>query len=163
MYRTGQLDCGPGINWAVRQQDLEALKKTHPHLRYQDYLSQSGSVVTMRTDMPPFTDVRVRRAISHAIDRQAIIEAVWGRGAPTPAVSRGLVEWALPIDQLGAGAQYYEYDPQESRRLLAEAGYPKGFKTQLTVTSGLGRDMVDQAQLVQRFLKDIGLDAVLKI
>src|SRR5262252_10420511 len=54
MYRTGQLDCGPGINWAVRQQDLEALKKTHPHLRYQDYLSQSGSVVTMRTDMPTF-------------------------------------------------------------------------------------------------------------
>src|SRR5215813_10852747 len=103
MYRTGQLDCGPGINWAVRQQDLEALKKTHPHLRYQDFLSQSGSVVTMRTDMPPFTDARVRRAISHAIDRQAIIEAVWGRGAPTPAVSRGLVEWTLPIDQLGAG------------------------------------------------------------
>ena len=163
MYRTGQLDCGPGINWAVRQQDLEALKKTHSHLRYQDYLSQSGSVVTMRTDMPPFTDVRVRRAISHAIDRQAIIEAVWGRGAPTPAVSRGLVEWTLPIDQLGAGAQYYEYDPQEARRLLAEAGFPKGFKTQLTVTSGLGRDMVDQAQLVQRFLKDIGLDAELKI
>ena len=30
MYRTGQLDCGPGINWAIRQQDLEALKKTSP-------------------------------------------------------------------------------------------------------------------------------------
>jgi ABC-type oligopeptide transport system substrate-binding subunit len=30
MYRTGQLDCGPGINWAVRQQDLEVLKKSHP-------------------------------------------------------------------------------------------------------------------------------------
>jgi peptide/nickel transport system substrate-binding protein len=42
MYRTGQIDCGPGINWAVRQQDLEALKKSHPHLVYQDFLSQSG-------------------------------------------------------------------------------------------------------------------------
>src|SRR5881296_2600651 len=31
MYRTGQLDCGPAANWSVRQQDLEALKKTHPH------------------------------------------------------------------------------------------------------------------------------------
>src|SRR5712692_2519557 len=163
MYRTGQLDCGPGINWAVRQQDLEALKKTHPHLRYQDFLSQSGSVVTMRTDMPPFTDARVRRAISHAIDRQAIIEAVWGRGAPTPAVSRGLVEWTLPIDQLGAGAKYYEYDPKEARRLLAEAGFPKGLKTQLTVTSGLGRDRVDEAQLVQGYLKDVGIEVELKI
>ena len=163
MYRTGQLDCGPGINWAVRQQDLEALKKSHPHLRYQDYLSQSGSVVTMRTDQPPFTDVRVRRAISHAIDRQALIEAVWGRGAPTAAVSRGLAEWTLPIDQLGAGAKYYEYDPKEARRLLAEAGFPKGFKTQLMVTSGLGRDRVDEAQLVQNYLKDVGIEAELKI
>jgi peptide/nickel transport system substrate-binding protein len=163
MYRTGQLDCAPGINWAVRQQDLEALKKTHPHLRYQDYLSQSGSVVTMRTDMPPFTDARVRRAISHAIDRHAIIEAVWGRGAPTPAVSRGLVEWTLPVDQLGAGAKYYEYAPKEARRLLAEAGFSKGFKTQLTVTSGLGRDRVDEAQLVQGYLKDVGIEAELKI
>src|SRR3989475_3352675 len=163
MYRTGQLDCGPGINWAVRQQDLETLKKSHPHLVYQDYLAQSAGVINMRTDMPPFTDVRVRRAISHAIDRQALIEAVWGRGAPTAAVTRGLVEWSLPIDQLGAGAKYYQYDPKEARRLLAEAGDPKGFKTQLTVTNGLGRGQVDDAQLVQRFLKEVGIEAELKI
>jgi peptide/nickel transport system substrate-binding protein len=163
MYRTGQLDCGPGINWAIRQQDLEALKKSHPHLMYQDFLSQTAGVLNMRTDMPPFNDVRVRRAISHAIDRQSLVEAVWGRGAPSSAVARGLVEWTVPIDQLGAGAKYYEYDPKEARRLLAEAGFPKGFKTQLTVTSGLTRDLVDDAQLVQRFLKDVGIDAELKI
>jgi peptide/nickel transport system substrate-binding protein len=163
MYRTGQLDCGPGINWAVRQQDLEALKKTHPHLRYQDFLSQTSSVITMRTDMPPFTDVRVRRAISHAIDRQALIDTVWGRGAPTAAVPRGLAEWTLPIDQLGAGARYYQYAPEEARRLLAQAGHPKGFKTQLTVTNGLGRDRVDEAQLVQHYLKEVGIDAELKL
>ena len=48
------------------------------------------------------------------------------RAAPTAAVSRGLVEWTLPIEQLGPGARYYEYDPKEARRLLAEAGYAKG-------------------------------------
>jgi peptide/nickel transport system substrate-binding protein len=163
MYRTGQLDCGPGINWAVRQQDLEAFKKSHPHLRYQDFLSQTSSVITMRTDMPPFNDVRVRRAISHAIDRTGINEAVWVRAAPTAPVSRGLAEWTLPIDQLGPGARYYEYDPKEAQRLLAEAGYPKGFKTQLTVTNGLGRDRIDEAVLVQRYLKDVGIEAELKI
>src|SRR5262245_11876294 len=71
-----------------------------------------------------------------------------GPGAPTPAVSRGLVDWSLPIDQLGAGAKYYQYSPQEARRLLADAGFPKGFKTQLTVTSGLGRDRVGEGELV---------------
>jgi ABC-type transport system substrate-binding protein len=70
----------------------------------------------------------MRRAISHAIDRQGLIEAVWGRGEPTSAVGRGLVEWALPVDQLGAGAKYYQYDPKEARRLLAGAWYPNGFK-----------------------------------
>jgi peptide/nickel transport system substrate-binding protein len=163
MYRTGQIDVGPQQNNAVRQQDLEALKKTHPHLHYQDIFSNVPGVVFMRVDMAPFNDVRVRRAISHAIDRQGLIEAVWGRGAPTPAVACGLTEWSLPIDQLGAGAKYYQYDPKEARRLLAEAGHPKGFKTQLTVTGGLSRDLIDDAQLVQGYLKDVGIEAELKI
>jgi peptide/nickel transport system substrate-binding protein len=163
MYRTGQIDCGPAAGWGVRQQDVEALKKTHPHLHYRDILSIVTQVIMMRTDQPPFNDVRVRRAISHAIDRHGLIDAVWGRGEPTSAVGRGLVEWALSIDQLGAGAKYYQYDPKEARRLLAEAGFPKGFKTQLTVTTGLGRDLVDDAQLVQRFLKDVGIEAELKL
>ncbi len=163
MYRTGQIDCGPQPGWAVRQQDLDSLKQSHPQLSYRDMLSIVTQVIIMRTDMPPFNDVRVRRAISQAIDRQALIEAVWGRGEPTAAVGRGLVEWSLPIEQLGEGAKYYRYDPKEARRLLAEAGYPRGFKTQLTVTPGLGRDLVDDAQLVQRYLKEVGIEAELKL
>src|SRR5438105_85471 len=163
MYRTGQIDCGPAPWWSVRQQDLEAFKQSHPHLMYQDFVSNVTNAIFLRTDMPPFNDVRVRRAISHAIDRQALIESVSGRGELTPAVARGLVEWSLPIDQLGAGAKYYQYDPKEARRLLAEAGFPKGFKTQLTVSGGFGRDLVDDAQLVQHYLKDVGIEAELKI
>ena len=163
MYRTGQIDCGPWHWWSVRQQDLETLKKSHPNLVYQDFLSNVTNAIFMRTDMPPFNDVRVRRAISHAIDRQGLIDAVWVRGAPTPAVARGLVEWSLPIDQLGVGAKYYQYDPREARRLLAEAGYPAGFKTQITVTPGFGRDLIDDAQLVQQYLKDVGIETEMKI
>jgi len=163
MYRTGQIDCGPAPWWSVRQADLESLKKSHPHLMYRDFLSIVTGGITMRTDQPPFNDVRVRRAISQALDRQGLIEAVALRGEATPAIGRGLAEWSLPVDQLGAGAQYYQYDPKEARRLLAEAGFPKGFKTQLTATSGLGRDLVDVAQLVQRFLKDVGIAAELRL
>src|SRR5215470_11288074 len=118
MYRAGQLDCGPEFGWRVRQHDLEALKQSHPQLLYQDYLFTNSQRIFMRTDQPPFTDVRVRRAISHAMDRQAIIDAAYPRGEPTAAVPRGLTEWSLPIDQLGAGAKYYQYDPKEARRLL---------------------------------------------
>jgi peptide/nickel transport system substrate-binding protein len=163
LYRTGQLDAGPWHWWSVRQQDLEALKQTHPHLMYQDFLSTVSHAIYMRTDQPPFSDVRVRRAISQAIDRQAIIEAVFIKGEPTPAVSRGLPEWSPRIDELGAAAKYYQYNPKEAKRLLAEAGFSKGVKTPLTVTTGLGRDLIDAAQLAQRYLKDVGIEAELKL
>ena len=163
MYRTGQLDCGPEVGWRVRQHDLESLKQSHPQLRYQDSLFPNSSRLFMRTDQPPFNDVRVRRALSQAMDRQALIEAVWGRGEPTAAVPRGLQEWSLPVDQLGAGAKYYQYDPKEAKRFLAEAGFPNGLKTPLHATGGFGPDFLDAVQLVQRSLKDVGIEAELKL
>jgi peptide/nickel transport system substrate-binding protein len=164
MYRTGQIDCGPAPQWSVRQQDLDALKKSHPHLVYQDYLSTvTNAVLYLRTDLPPFTDVRVRRALSLAIDRQGLIEAVYMRGEPTPAIARGATEWSLPIDQLGEGARYYQYDPKEARRLLADASVAKGWKTSIATTNGYGPDLLDAVQLVQHFLKDVGIEAELKV
>jgi peptide/nickel transport system substrate-binding protein len=163
MYRTGQLDSGPGANWLVRQPDLESLKQSHPQLHYQDIQLNNATTIWMRTDKPPFNDVRVRRAISQAIDRQAMIEAVWVRGVLSPAVPPGLAEWSLPMEQLGEGAKYYQYNPKEARRLLAEAGYAKGLKTTLTATGGYGRDLIDAVQMVLRDLKAVGIEAELKL
>src|SRR6266568_4221876 len=56
MYRSGQFDCGAAPWWGVRQEDLESLKKTHPHLVYQDFLSTVSHAIYMRTDQPPFND-----------------------------------------------------------------------------------------------------------
>src|SRR5262249_5917231 len=112
---------------------------------------------------PPFNDVRVRRAISQAIDRQGLIEAVWMRGQPSPDIAPGLAEWSLPIDQLGEGAKYYQYDPKEAKPLLTEDGYHQSVKTLLTTTGRYGRDLLDAAQMVQRYLKEVGIEAELKI
>jgi peptide/nickel transport system substrate-binding protein len=163
MYRSGQIDTGPGANWLVRQPDLESLKQSHPQLRYQDIQAINAQAIWMRTDKSPFAEVRVRRAISHAIDRQGMIEAVWVRGELSPAVPPGLAEWSLPVDQLGEGAKYYRYDPKEAKRLLTEAGFAKGFKSTLTVTSGYGRDLIDAVQMILRDLKAVGIEAELKL
>jgi len=163
MYRTGQLDCGPWHWWAARQEDLDAMKTSHPHVRYQDFLSNVTHGIYMRTDQAPFNDVRVRHAISHAIDRQAILDAVFLKGELTPAISRGVPAWSPRIDELGPGATYYQHDPPEAKRLLAAAGFPKGFKTHLWTTPGLGPALLDATQLAQRHLKEVGIEAELKI
>ena len=86
------------------------------------------------------------------------------RGEPTPAIARGATEWSLPIDQLGAGAKYYQYDPKEARRLLAEAGFAQRVLRRRSLPpGGYGPDLVDAVQLVQRYLKDVGIEAEMKI
>ena len=74
----------------------------------------------------PLRDVRVRRALSMAVDRQAIVERLM-EGAATPAGQ------FLPPGVTGhvPDVQPTRYDPEGARRLLAEAGYPNGFRIQL--------------------------------
>ena len=82
----------------------------------------------MRTDQAPFNDVRVRRAISQAVDRQGSSTPSFS-GRAEPAMSPGLAEWSPPSTSSARGRKYYQHDPQEARRLLAEAGFPNGLKT----------------------------------
>src|SRR5438093_12860549 len=103
---------------------MDVLKKTQPQLDYQDFLGNMVHAISLRTDQPPFTAVRVRRAISRAIDRRALIDAVGIRGEPSGPLSRGLKEWALPVDQLGEGAKYLRYGPRRTRLLSAGPGTP---------------------------------------
>jgi peptide/nickel transport system substrate-binding protein len=71
----------------------------------------------------PFQDVRVRRAVNHAIDRNAIVRTVMrGQARPTSLmIGPGVNGFTEAADRLP------EYNPDLSRRLLAEAGYPNGF------------------------------------
>jgi peptide/nickel transport system substrate-binding protein len=89
--------------------------------------------IYFRTDQKPFNDVRVRRAVSLAIDRKAWSDSILeGEGCidagPVPCA---LADWKLPASKMEpAKAKYLVgYDPQEAKRLLAEAGYPNGFTT----------------------------------
>ena len=120
--------------------------------------------ISMRTDKTPFSDVRVRQAISLAIDRQGIIDAdARGRRASsTRPVPAALKEWALPIDQLGEGAQYYQHDPAEAKRLLAAAGYPERLPGHASASRPTApRSSSTPMQLVLKYLKDVGIDAKL--
>lgn len=102
----------------------------------------------------PFKDVRVRRAISMAINRQAIVDRVM-EGVAIPAGQ------LLPKGFFGVSPniQVPTYNPQGAKKLLAEAGYPDGFK--LTI-HGPNDRYINDAQIVQavaQMLSRIGIEA----
>ncbi|CAH2600969.1 ABC transporter substrate-binding protein [Rhodovastum atsumiense] len=98
----------------------------------------------------PMTKVKVRQAIAHAIDRQAIAKNIMQGG------SRAIDTPCFPT-QFGCDpsvAVRYAYDPARARALLAEAGYPDGFRTEMISY------LLPQFEApVQGYLKAVGIDA----
>ncbi|HYB41692.1 MAG TPA: ABC transporter substrate-binding protein, partial [Candidatus Methylomirabilis sp.] len=147
------------VDWV---QLKDALHQKRPRLQTADFTTPVMSHISMRTDKAPWSDVRVRRAMSMAIDRKGIVDATMeGMGAMNPAVPAALREWSIPMDQLGDGARYYRYDAAAARKLLAEAGYPKGFTATMDFTTYGSTLLVDVCQLVMKHLKDVGIEVKL--
>lgn len=165
-FLAGKYDIGwefPGqINRVDWVQIKDTLKQKRPNLKVQEFPANVFNHISMRVDQKPFSDVRVRRAMSLAIDRQGYIDAILeGVGVMNPPVPAALKDWSLPMSQLGEGAKYYRYDPKEAKRLLAEAGYPNGFPGTICFTTYGSTVLVDGAQFVIKNLKDVGIDAKL--
>ena len=88
--------------------------------------TEGETILSTNNQQPPFDDVRVRQALAHAIDRQAIIDgAMFGYG--TPIGTHFAPHNPAYVDFTGGSA----YDPDKARALLAEAGMDAGFETTL--------------------------------
>lgn len=105
----------------------------------------------------PIQDVRVRRALNYAIDKDAVSRSLLD--APQPSgqpASRGAFGHDPTIPP-------YPYDPSKARALLAEAGYPEGFPLVLSVLKNAapGDDMI--AQEVAEYWRQVGVPTTLKV
>lgn len=112
-------------------------------------------MIYLNSSFEPLDDVRVRRAINHAIDRQGIVDAVqFGLGEvawlPVPQS-----HWAYDPEPVPA----WEYDPDLARRLLAEAGVPDGFD--LDVVLPADDSFVRVAEAIQAQLAAVGINYIL--
>jgi peptide/nickel transport system substrate-binding protein len=96
--------------------------------RFQVLVGSTEGEVILSTNngAEPFDDIRVRQALAHAIDRQALIDgAMFGYG--TPIGTHFAPHHPAYVDLTAQSA----YDPDRARALLTEAGYPDGFETTL--------------------------------
>jgi peptide/nickel transport system substrate-binding protein len=102
----------------------------------------------------PLTNVKVRRAIAHAVDVDAIVKHVLqGRAIRT---STGVNPLHFGFD---AKIEGLSYDPVKAKQLLSEAGYPNGFKTVLHSYSGSIVNVRQVTEAVMGYLEAVGLKA----
>jgi peptide/nickel transport system substrate-binding protein len=167
-WLAGKVDFGPEYQQVVRRLDLPVAKQRKPNLQTAEYTWFTSGAVGFKIDKPPFNDIRVRRALSRANNQAEIYESnafSQGHWTPNPAVPAAAADWSIPIDQLGPeGRKLYEHSTAEAKRLLAEAGHPNGFKTQVDVPgTGYGPDFMDSVQITIKNWKAAGIDAELKL
>ncbi len=88
--------------------------------------TEGETILAINNTRGPLSDVRVRRALAHAVDRQAVIDgAMFGYG--TPIGTHFAPHHPAYVDLTGS----YTYDPEKAKALLAEAGYESGLKLSL--------------------------------
>ncbi len=165
--RSGQIDMISGysnVSWG----NAESLWETNPELSWVE--KGSGTPVKLVFDMkgPPFgpsdsEDARkVRRALSMAVDREGMVEGYYdGHAWISPSYMAPIYEIEeLELENLPPSSrELFEYNPEKAKELLAEAGYPDGFKVDVHVSNLSG----DYWSLVVSMWDVIGVEAELDL
>ena len=165
VIRTAQVD------WAapIETFDAKELIKGVPKLQYSRRVSgsQAAVVIGMRLDKPalPFKDIRVRQALLMATDLKSLTDSYYAGDAQLRAWpfadTEDVHDAYVPMEQLPATVQaLYTYNPDGAKKLLAEAGYPNGFKTNIIVQNLTQR--IDVISAVKGMWAKVGVDLELQ-
>ncbi|MBB4062890.1 ABC transporter substrate-binding protein [Gellertiella hungarica] len=110
--------------------------------------------LTMKVTMKPFDNLKVRQAVNMAINKERIVKIINGRAVPA--------NQPLPPTMPGYAKDYegYKFDVEGAKKLLAEAGFPDGFETELYANNTDPNPRI--AQAIQQDLAAIGIKAEIK-
>jgi peptide/nickel transport system substrate-binding protein len=139
-----------------------ATVRSMPHAVLHDALTLNYSYLAWNLRNPLFTDRRVRQALTHAIDRQEIVDTILeGHAVVAHSPVSPVIAWAYADD-----VPRFDYDPERAKALLREAGWTPGSDGTLTkdgipfafeLLSAEGN--ADVQAVVQQALRQVGIDA----
>ena len=150
----------------LSQTDRESVVKTNPEIVMTDYVQNLIWIMYWRLDAKPFDDVRVRQAVSLALDREEISKVIFeGKGVYNSHMAAGLPSfWLDPKGaDFGPNAKYFKRDLAAAKKLLADAGYPNGLKAPLISTlNAYGNTFNTSVELVIKQMKEAGIETTLE-
>ncbi len=152
--RAGRIDVVDQISPMLARE----MARTNPEI-LQIELSQTATTIDPRNDVAPFNDIRVRKAMQMAIDLPGIAKNYYhGTVEPYPSTitSRQMKGWGFPYEEWPKELKdEYSYNPALAKKLLAEAGYPQGFKTNIVADDAGDMQLL---LLVKDYFAQVGID-----
>ncbi len=156
-FKAGEIDIMTnGMAPELRTQLMNDL----PDAFYGEWVDAGMGQVGVNMDRPPFDDIRVRQAVSFAIDRVGMGSTIRGGGTIPSNVAPALADYALPVEER---EEYLQYDPERSKELLAEAGYPDGLDVTLIATDRYGANYTAQTEWLVEDLNNAGFNVTLDL
>ncbi len=155
--RTGKIDILDTVNW----QQTTALLKTNPELQKRAW-AQNGWSILMHVDTKPFNDIRVRKAMQMSLDLPTIAKNYYGGTVSSTIYGAfALPGYYTPFEKWPQDIKDgFTYNPAGAKKLLADAGYPDGFK--FTLTASAIHDL-DLYQVLKSYLADAGIDMNIQV
>ena len=139
--------------------EAEKIQKTNPELLKVMYPAPNALTIDPRNDLPPFNNINIRKAMQMAIDLPTICCNYYNntcRPYPSSITSYYMTGWGFPYEEWPQDLKdEYAYNPTKSKQLLADAGYPDGFKTDIVIDDTGDMDLL---QIVKTYFATVGID-----
>jgi len=154
-FRTGKID----VLDSLTIQQAQQIEKTQPDVLQVTIPAASAETIDPRNDVVPFKDIRVREAMQMAIDLPTLAKTYYaGTCSPDPCTltSSYMIGWGFPYNIWPQDLKdQYVYNPTAAKKLLADAGYPNGFKTDVVFDQAGDSDLL---QIVKSYFAAIGIN-----
>ena len=153
--RAGKIDIMTGVSPLQAQ----TMCKTNPEIFQICNPGTQALTLQPRNDKAPFDDIRVRKAMQMAIDLPGIARDYYHclvEPYPSTVTSRSLKGWGFPYEEWPQDLKdEYTYNPTGAKKLLADSGYPEGFKTNVVADTAWDMDLI---RIIKSYFAQVGID-----